>query len=250
MAPAPDPTPAPAYSSINYDAILSSALGELSSINDLYLSSYDPNYLSSYLSDYYKSGYNPYSIPPISIPTYLYPYLSTTARTTRNAGTATATPTATATGTADATNTATPLGAQNNSPNDTKGGLSTSAKIGLGVGIPIGVLLLLGLGLFLWCAGKRKGKKAAATNFQPYTPTPNAVHAGVAYMPGQAQVQPPPQYVQSPYHAPNAGMTAYQAAGVKQDGAVPAPGVGVVEMEQEYHFARPGVVEMGPGGRG
>ncbi|KAF2176167.1 hypothetical protein K469DRAFT_682657 [Zopfia rhizophila CBS 207.26] len=220
----------------SYGPLLSSLEAALSSMYpDLY-SSYSYDYysaLSSILSDY--SSLYPYSY---SIPAYSYPGLSATR---------TAAPKVPATTSGNPNPTA--IGTENNNKSGGNGGgLSTGEKIGIGVGVPLAVFLLVGIGILIWCAGKRKGKKTSTTIVQPPQQQPVQAQATMGYALNQGFIQgypqqqqvPPPQYVQQPGVQPGMGTEGYGSYGK-------GPQPGVVEMEQEYHFARPGVVEMGGG---
>ncbi|KAF2867165.1 hypothetical protein BDV95DRAFT_611036 [Massariosphaeria phaeospora] len=156
--------------------------------------------------------------------------------------------------------------ASSNSDSDSNssksGGLSTGAKIGIGVAVPLAVLVLAGIGIFLWCAGRRKGKKTGTTIVAPQGPPQPQPQMGYAAPSSQGYIQgfqqqpqqqqqqiphiqspPPPQYMQP--HPPPPPQNANQHAAAY--GYAKGPSPGVVELEQEYHFARPGVVEMGDG---
>jgi hypothetical protein len=138
----------------------------------------------------------------------------------------------------------------NETSGSAKGGLSTGAKIGIGVAVPVGVLFLVGIGVFLWCAGKRKGKKNGTTIVQP--PTAQPQFQPQPYQPPQQQQMyptnqqgymqgyqqtPPPQYIQP-----------QQGANVAYGGYAKQPQPGVAELEHEYHFpSHPGAVEMDGG---
>jgi hypothetical protein len=132
-----------------------------------------------------------------------------------------------------------------NGNNDAKsGGLSSGAKIGIGVGVPLAVGVLVGIGVFLWCAGKRKGKKNGTTVVVPpahpqiQVPQPQAYAPNPqGYIQGFQPQMPPPQYAPQQQQQPHQGQMAY-------GGYAKGPKPGVMELEQEYHFARPGVVEM------
>lgn len=214
---------------------LSSLYAELSSLYpDLYSSyTFDESYYSSLLADLtaYESLYS-YSIPDF------------------NSLLSAATATATARGTDSPSNPTASAANANQSGGGNSGGLSTGAKIGIGVAVPVGVLILVGIGVFLWCAGKRKGKKNGTTIVQP--PTAQAQFQPQPYQPPQQQQNyptnqqgyiqgyqptPPPQYMQ-PQQNPNVAYGGYAKE----------PQPGVVEMEHEYHFpSQQGAVEMGDG---
>ncbi|KAF2271186.1 hypothetical protein CC78DRAFT_611197 [Lojkania enalia] len=231
---------------------LNSQLLDYSSLYDDYFSlySYDPDDISS-LVDYYASLY---SIPDLTFPV----------------------PTATAQNNNNNNNNNNPLAtsttAASNENNDNGGGMSTGAKIGLGVGIPLAIALLAGIGIFIWYAGRRKGKKNNAAAITP-SPQPqlNPSNSNQAFAQQQPFQQPPqqppqqpmgyvnhqgymqgfPQPTQSP--PPQYGQQAPPEAAQQQpyrgayDPYAKGARPGAVEMEQEYHFARPGVVEMGDG---
>jgi hypothetical protein len=222
---------------------LSSLYAQLSSLYpELYSSAYNADSAySSLLADYsaiYVSILASYSDNGYSIPNY-YPTFaavsSTTARPRLSSGFANgARPTST-------------LASSSTESGSSSGGLSSSAKtrLGLAIGIPLALALLLGVGIFLWCAGKRKGKKSSTTivvppiqqqaqqqQAQPYQVQHSNYVNNQGYMQGFQPTAPPPHNLQ-----PQAGIP--YASGYKE----PVPGV--VELEQEYHFARPGVVEMG-----
>jgi hypothetical protein len=232
----------------------------LASISDLYSDyslssySYDTDYYSSLLSEY-ESLTAGYSLTDYSIPT-----LAPTAGGTRttNAGASTAT--------------GVPSSAAESSSSSGGGGMSSGAKIGIGVGVALGLLLLASIGICLWCMGKRKGKKTTTTIIAPSQPAfaqqqqqppPPAQHFqqpqpqmgyvnSQGYMQGVPQqgyqqqayppqtISPPPQYVQpqSPQGAEQHGMAGAYSAYAK------GPEPNVAELEHEYHFAKPGVVEM------
>lgn len=207
-------------------ASLSSVYAELSSLYpDLY-SSY------SYDESLYSSAYNSYL--SLLMSSYTYDGLSAT-------GTG-ATATAGRSRTSNPTPTADTI--SGNGGQQDKGGLSTGAKIGIGVGVPLAVAILAGIGIFLWCAGKRKGKKNGTTIVQPpvqqqqpqFQPPQQQVYPpnNHGYIQGYQGQASPPQYAQT---QPEGNNTAYT-------GYAKGPEPGVMEMEQEYHFARPGVVEM------
>jgi hypothetical protein len=233
---------------------LSSLYAQLSSLYpELYSSAYNADSAySSLLADYsaiYASVLASYSDNGYSIPNY-YPTFtavsSATARPRLSSGFANgARPTST-------------LRSSSTGSASSSGGLSSSAKtrLGLVIGIPLALALLLGVGIFLWCAGKRKGKKSSTTivvppiqqqpqqqqppqqqQAQPYQAQPYQVqHSNYVnnqgYMQGFQPTAPPPHNLQPQAKIP-------YASGYKE----PVPGV--VELEHEYHFARPGVVEMG-----
>ncbi|ORY10647.1 hypothetical protein BCR34DRAFT_601936 [Clohesyomyces aquaticus] len=252
--------PRQSYDPGMYDSMLSSLYAELSSLYPELYSSYDPGYYSSIQSDYYASLLGAYS--------------SALATQTR---TAAAGRTGVTSGGARATGTTEPA-SNGNGGGGGGGGLSTGAKIGIGVAVPLIVCLLAGLGIFLWCAGKRKGKKSSTTVVAP------ANGIGMQQQPmqqgpvPQQQYQPPQQqnmgYVQNPgqqgyvqgyqqqhhqqfapmpaaptptpppgYVPPHQGANQYGGA----YGGYKGPEPGVAELEHEYHFARPGVVELGDG---
>jgi hypothetical protein len=238
---------------------LSSLYAELSSLYpELYSSAYNADSAySSLLADYsaiYASVLASYSDNEYSIPNYYPTYAavsSATARPRLSSGFANgARPTST-------------LRSSSTGSASSSGGLSSSAKtrLGLVIGIPLALALLLGVGIFLWCAGKRKGKKSSTTivvppiqqqpqqqqppqqqqaqqqQAQPYQAQPYQVqHSNYVnnqgYMQGFQPTAPPPHNLQPQAKIP-------YASGYKE----PVPGV--VELEHEYHFARPGVVEMG-----
>ena len=217
---------------------LSSFYAELSSLYpDLYSYSYDySSLLASYSNDLasimseYSSLYPSY--------TYNYPIFTT----------GTAAPRVTS---AHSNPTATAIPANGNGGGGKSGGLSNGAKIGIGVAVPLAVLLLAALGIFLWCAGKRKGKKTATTivapaaQLQPPPPQfqqhPQMYAQNQGYIPGYPHQQqtPPPHYMQP---QPQGG-NEHAAYG----GYAKGPNPGAVELEQEYHFARSGAVELGDG---
>ncbi|KAF2000777.1 hypothetical protein P154DRAFT_534539 [Amniculicola lignicola CBS 123094] len=112
------------------------------------------------------------------------------------------------------------------SSSSSKGGLSTAGKIGIAVAVPVVVFALIGVGIFLWCAGKKKGKKTGTTIVNPPMKAeymqPAATQApfqaqpymgNQGYMAGYAKPQgplpvptptPPPQYVPQQQYAPGA----------------------------------------------
>lgn len=216
---------------------ISSLLAEFSS---LYPESLYPEFYSSYDSSYYSSilaDLASYSVPGYSIP-------DSTA-TAGGRGTA---------GASNPTGTAAAASGGDSSGSGGSAGLPTGAKIGIGVGVPLAVFLLAGLGVLLWCMGKKKGKKSSTTVVAPAQPgapfqsqfqQPPQQQMGYmnhqGYMPGyQQSVSPPPQYMTPP--PPGAGYGGgYGGYGKGPETA------GAVELEQEYHFARPGVVEMDGG---
>ncbi|KAF2709824.1 hypothetical protein K504DRAFT_467764 [Pleomassaria siparia CBS 279.74] len=130
-----------------------------------------------------------------------------------------------------------------------KSGLSTAAKIGIGIGVVAILGLLAGFCIFLFCAGKRRGKKKRTTIVapnthqtqtpfippaQPYQPQPNIYAPNQGYTPGyQRYPSPSPLPLQPPNVNPNVG------------GYAKGPDPGVVELDTEYHFARGGAVEIG-----
>jgi hypothetical protein len=129
----------------------------------------------------------------------------------------------------------------NGNDSSQSGSLSQGAKIGIGVGVPLAVGLLVGIGVFLWCAGKSKGKQNAKTIVLPPAPpqaqtaqkqvcTPNPQ----GYIQGFQSQAPPPHYAQQQHPHGQAPLAGYPKG----------PECGVVELEQEYHFARPGAIEM------
>ncbi|PVI06563.1 hypothetical protein DM02DRAFT_649685 [Periconia macrospinosa] len=127
------------------------------------------------------------------------------------------------------------------------GGLSTGAKAGIGVGVAVGILLLAGLGICLWCMGKRKGKKSSTTvvapaqpnfTFQPQPTNPQG------YTPGNLQQQ---HISPSSTHPPQPQVLQPPGSAASYGGYEKGPGQDFVELEHEYHFARPGVVEIGDG---
>jgi hypothetical protein len=234
---------------------LSSLYAQLSSLYpELYSSAYNADSAySSLLADYsaiYASVLASYSDNGYSIPNY-YPTFaavsSATARPRLSSGFANgARPTST-------------LRSSSTGSASSSGGLSSSAKtrLGLVIGIPLALALLLGVGIFLWCAGKRKGKKSSTTIVVP----------PIQQQPQQQQ-QPPQQQQAQPYQAQpyqvqhsnyvnNQGYmqgfqpTAPPSHNLQPQAKIPyasgykEPVPGVVELEQEYHFASPGVVEMG-----
>ena len=137
------------------------------------------------------------------------------------------------------------------------GGLSSGAKIGIGVAVPLVVLILVGVGVFLWCAGKRKGKKSSTTIVAPnvaqvppqqFQPQPQVYPQNQGYLPGYQQPPqqfsptPPPQFAPGPpQYTPGKQGVDQSALGAYAKG----PPEGVVELETEYYFARGGAVEMG-----
>ena len=237
---------------------------------ELYSSySYDPNEYTS-LMDYYSSLLRSYSITDYVIPT------TTGSRTGsgRVPTTARATARATATGSRA---TSTTVAALDGGENTSNGGLSTGAKIGIGVGVALGVLLLAGIGICLWCMGKRKGKKSSTTIVAPAqhaipqvhqqppqmnyvesaAPPTNYVDSSMYKHPYQAPqptVSPPPQYVQpQQFQQPQQpqqqqqGLYIGSTGGAYGGGHVKGPDSNIAELEHEYHYAKPGVVEMGDG---
>ncbi|KAF2477252.1 uncharacterized protein BDR25DRAFT_390801 [Lindgomyces ingoldianus] len=241
----------------SYLPMLSSLYAELSSMYpELYSSySYDAGAVSSLLAEYTSLYANP------SYYSYSYSYPGYSASRTVTA--------ASSTGTLRATGTALPAangGNDGGNGGGGGGGMSMAAKIGIGVGVPLAILLLAGVGIFLWCAGKHKGKKSSTTIIAPVSSqhqqqqyqnhaaqqqfqTPQQQQMGYlqnpnqqGYMQGYAQhptaPTPPPGYVQNQQYAGAYG------------GYAKGPDPGVMELEQEYHFARPGVVELGDGAPG
>lgn len=246
MSPQPIITPTPTRpvllprQSDPYD--LSSFYAELSSINAEY-SSYNLDSLLAQYSTYSEYDYSSFFAQYTSAGQYdLSSLLSQYTGTQTGRAGNTARPTASS------------VGATNGGGGGGGGGLSTGAKIGIGVGVVVIVLLLAGLGIFLWCAGKRKGKKKATTIVapmaqgppppppqQPFQPQPQMYAPNQGYLPGYQQSPPPqqfqqvpPQYVQSQGEDPHA-----------MGGYAKGPGPGVAELETEYHFARGGAVEIG-----
>jgi hypothetical protein len=250
---------------------LSSLYAQLSSLYpELYSSAYNADSAySSLLADYsaiYASVLASYSDNGYSIPNY-YPTFaavsSATARPRLSSGFANgARPTST-------------LRSSSTGSASSSGGLSSSAKtrLGLTIGIPLALALLLGVGIFLWCAGKRKGKKSSTTivvppiqqqpqqqqpqQQQPQQPQQQQAHPYQA-QPYQAQpYQAQPYQVQHSNYVNNQGYmqgfqpTAPPPHNLQPQAKIPyasgykEPVPGVVELEHEYHFARPGVVEMG-----
>jgi hypothetical protein len=190
--------------------------------------SYDDAYISSLMADISSIyGYLSYTVPSYGNP----------------AGLSTATTAAPRTTNPLAQPTASPLNSNSNSNNKNQSkdsGLSSGAKIGIGVGVPLAVALLVGIGIFLWCAGKQKGKKKGTTivahpsQLQPPLQQQQAyMQNNQGYAQGMQQPMPPPQYASPQSEIANPAYGGYKA-----------PVAGVVEMEQEYHVARPGVVEL------
>jgi hypothetical protein len=220
---------------------------DLNSYSDFSSYSYDSNqYLSSLMSEY-ESLTAQYSLTDYSIPT-----LSPTAGGSTRTGLSASAPT-------------------NSGSGGGGGGMSPGAKIGIGVGVALGVLLLAGVGILIWCMGKKKGKKNTTTivapaqpafaaqpqqqqppqpqQFQPPQPQMGYVN-NQGYMQGVPQqgypqhgyppqtMSPPPQYVQPQQGAEQHGMAGAYGAYAK------GPEPNVAELEHEYHFARPGAIEM------
>ncbi|KAF2021801.1 hypothetical protein BU24DRAFT_404759 [Aaosphaeria arxii CBS 175.79] len=271
----PQITPPPAIpsfvspSSFSFDAqSFSNLLADISSMYGLSSYSYDPNVYSSLLAQYsydpneYSSILAQYSL---SLPSYALP------------GTTTAPSTATAAGgrTTKTSNTSSGGG----------GGMSTGAKVGIAVGVLLAVGLIIGIGIFLWCAGKRKGRKHAttivaqpasaqmqtSTAYVPPNGSSSIFQSQQGYIPGQVSHQQPvhtgyapgpspllqqPQFGQQQYdqqqqYGQHGQHGQYQYGqpqnGASYDSGFKEPAAGAVELEHEYHFARPGVVEMGDG---
>jgi hypothetical protein len=231
----------------------------LASISDLYSEysissySYDSAYYSSLMSEY-ESLTAGYSLTDYSIPT-IAPTAAGTRTTGGGAPTATSVP---------------PSAAESSTSSEHKG-MSSGAKIGIGVGVALGLLLLAGIGICIWCMGKRKGKKTTTTIVAPSQPAFGASQQqqpppqsnqpfqqpqpqmgyvnNQGYMQGVPQqgyqqqpyppqtISPPPQYVQPPSPEQHGMAGAYSAYA---KGTEP----NVAELEHEYHFAKPGVVEM------
>ncbi|CAI6335830.1 unnamed protein product [Periconia digitata] len=223
---------------------------DLSSLSSLYseLSLLYPDVYSSLytndasLSRYYSSLLKSYSLDNYGLPTLTAASTGpdTAGFTTRtNAGVS-------STGAAAAPATSSGEAKVSNS------GLSTGAKIGIGIGVTSGVLLLVGLGIGLWCMGKRKGKKSSTTVVAPSQFNPAMQQQplmgssqGQGYIPAGLQQQ---QYVPSPtQYAPQPQVLHMPGPEAPYGGYEKVPGQNVVELEQEYHFTRPGVVEMGNG---
>ncbi|KAF2741360.1 hypothetical protein EJ04DRAFT_547725 [Polyplosphaeria fusca] len=238
MSPQPLITPPPKAPRQYDDPSLSSLYAELSSLYpELYSYSFDSNYYSSLLASYSADLASIYSEYSYSIPDFA--------------------PTTTAAfGLTDSASSPTNAVAANGGRinGDNKGGLSMGAKIGIAVGVPLAVALLAGIGIFLWCAGKRKGKKTSTTIVAPAQPAaqgqfPHQPQPQMGYVNNQGYMQgypqqmqtPPPNYMQ-PHPQPGNNMAFPGQAGYAK-----GPEPGVMELEQEYHFARPGVVEMGDG---
>ncbi|KAF1958726.1 hypothetical protein CC80DRAFT_546047 [Byssothecium circinans] len=233
---------------------VSSFYAELSSLYPDLFSSYSYNskdYTS--LMGYYSSLLKSYSLTDYTLPTL-------TAAAT-GAGRLTTTGRATATE-SRSTSTAAAAAASGGEETGSGGGLSTGAKIGIGVGVTLAVLLLAGIGIGLWCMGKRKGKKISTTVVAPAQPNfpaqqqapqhmqqqPQMGHTNSqGYMPGfqlqQPVVLPPPQYAQ-PQQPQDSGTGLLGAYG---GGYAKGPDSSVAELEHQYHFAKPGIVEMGDG---
>jgi hypothetical protein len=201
--------------------------------------------------NYYSSILNSYSVSDYSLPTLAPTRTGVGRSTTTGKGMTTGRSTATGLRVSQ-TAAATSSGEENGS----SGGLSTGAKIGIGVGVTLAFLLLAGIGIFLWCMGKRKGKKSSTTIVAPAQPQqtqpvfqqqqPSMAYSNKqGYMPGFQQppqgVTPPPLYAQT-QQASQPGMGgAYEGAYTK------GPDPNIAELEHEYHFATPGMVEMGDG---
>ncbi|KAF2643435.1 hypothetical protein P280DRAFT_478202 [Massarina eburnea CBS 473.64] len=227
----------------NNPYILSSLYAELSSLYPELYSSYSYNsrdYAS--LMDYYSSLLESYSVTGYSFPTMTAvgtgaTRIPTSAKVTASGSRATAT-----------------AAASGGKENEGNGGLSTGAKIGIGVGVTLAVLLLAGIGIFLWCMGKRKGKKSSTTVVAPsqtgFSVQPQISYAGQqGYTPSlqqqQLAVSPPLQYAQ-PQQPQQSGVGMGMAVAYG-DGYMKALYPNAAELEHEYHFANPGVVEMGDG---
>ncbi|KAF2279143.1 uncharacterized protein EI97DRAFT_431343 [Westerdykella ornata] len=243
---------------------------DISSIYALISSLYDPALYSAYTYDYnsvYSSLLSEFATlyPSYSLPTDINEFLATatatdgapsTRRTRVDGG-----PTATGTGAALSNVNNNNGNGNNNGSNDNNGnaaGLSTGAKIGIGVGVPLAVGLIVGIAVFLWCARKRKGRSNGFAqpgpqqgNFvaqgqlpqqqqqQIYAPGPQGYIQGYPAS-SPPQQTPPPMYMVP--HGQEQGQVQAQYAAYPKE-MVPQ----AVELEQEYHFARPGVVEMDSG---
>ncbi|KAF2205095.1 hypothetical protein GQ43DRAFT_468482 [Delitschia confertaspora ATCC 74209] len=237
MAPAPEPTPAPQMTQVpevgspEFNMLLSSILasysaGIYSQPADLY-----DDMLSSILASY-TAG-----IPSAAIPTYLYPYLTATnpllvipTLTTREGAPKSV---ITITGTGTESKSSATEGAENNSRHQ-GGGMSQGAKIAIGVAVPVGVILIIIAAVLCCCPPKRfkRGKKTPPGTVVHQTPSGVGQINPQEYIPGQPyQLQNPPAPSAPPMYTAKPEL----------------PLTGVVELEQEYHFARPGVVEMGSG---
>ncbi|KAF2752309.1 hypothetical protein M011DRAFT_463776 [Sporormia fimetaria CBS 119925] len=192
----------------DYSSMISSILASFSAQESLYASySYDDSVYSSILASVYSRYY-----PSVTdAPGYTYPPATGTA------------------GLFGSDPTAARISASSENDTGGGGGLSQGAKIGIGVGVPLAVGLLVGIGVFLWCAGKRKGKKSSTTIVAP-------MQQQQAYVPGF--IAPP---VPVPYGAPPVGP-GYGAGADWKVAAEPH----VVEMPTGYP-ARPGAVEMDAG---
>lgn len=186
------------------------------------------------LSSYYSSVLRSYSLTDYSLPPL----------------------TATGTGAASRTNArVTSTGTRPATATSDEGGLSTGAKVGIGVGVALGLLFLVGLGVFLWCMGKRKGKKSSTTMLGPNQLNPALQHQPQkeytqhqGYMPGHLQQQQLQHFAHdSTQNVPQHQTLQQPGVDKSYGGYGKMPEGNVVELEQEYHFAKPGVVEMGDG---
>jgi hypothetical protein len=237
MPPQITPPPNPHLRRQSYDPSdpygISSLLEVLSDYNPY---SYDPAYYSSILdeiSSLYPAYSYPYDIPSYTDPNTIAP--PTDLAVPQNSDSLT-----------EPTSAASSNGNAGNQSQRPSGGLSRGAKIGIGVGVPLAVAFLAGIGIFLWCLGKMKGKRNANTIVAPNQtqvaplPPQQQVYAPntQGYVQGYQSPVSPPQYAVQPQ--PGVGQMGY-------DGYAKGPAEGVVELEHEYHFARPGVVEMDGG---